>query len=199
MKDVILEEVNIKELQVLEDDSAIVNKSAKANFKSLGPKYGKLMKTLAAEIAKFGKDDIAKLEKENELNISIDGEDIQLTLDDVEIISTEIEGWLVESEEGVTVGIDTELTDELIAEGYAREFVNRVQNMRKDADFDVVDKIKIYYESDEKLIKYIGKFSEYIKSETLADELASKPSNNGYSEEWEIGDYKCKISIVKAG
>ncbi len=199
MKDVILEEINIKELQVLEDDSAIVNKSAKANFKSLGPKYGKLMKTLAAEIAKFGKDDIAKLEKENELNISIDGEDIQLTLDDVEIISTEIEGWLVESEEGVTVGIDTELTDELIAEGYAREFVNRVQNMRKDADFDVVDKIKIYYESDEKLIKYIGKFSEYIKSETLADELASKPSNNGYSEEWEIGDYKCKISIVKAG
>ena len=199
MKDVILEEVNIKELQVLEDDSAIVNKSAKANFKSLGPKYGKLMKTLAAEIAKFGKDDIAKLEKENELNISIEGNDVKLTLDDVEIISTEIEGWLVESEEGVTVGIDTELTDDLIAEGYAREFVNRVQNMRKDADFDVVDKIKIYYDSDEKLIKYIGKYSDYIKSETLADELNSGTSNNGFSEEWEIGDYNCKISIVKAG
>lgn len=199
MKDVILEEVNIKELQVLEDDSAIVNKSAKANFKSLGPKYGKLMKTLAAEIAKFGKDDIAKLEKENELNITIEGNDVKLTLDDVEIISTEIEGWLVESEEGVTVGIDTELTDDLIAEGYAREFVNRVQNMRKDADFDVVDKIKIYYDSDEKLIKYIGKYSDYIKSETLADELNSGTSNNGFSEEWEIGDYNCKISIVKAG
>lgn len=197
MKDVILEEVNIKELQVLEDDSAIVNKSAKANFKSLGPKYGKLMKPLAAEIAKFGKDDIAKLEKENELNISIEGNDVKLTLDDVEIISTEIEGWLVESEEGVTVGIDTELTDDLIAEGYAREFVNRVQNMRKDADFDVVDKIKIYYDSDEKLIKYIGKYSDYIKSETLADELNSGTSNNGFSEEWEIGDYSCIISIVK--
>lgn len=198
MKDVILEEVNIKELQVLEDDSAIVNKSAKANFKSLGPKYGKLMKSLAAEIAKFEKDEIAKLEKENELNLSIDGTDVKLTQDDVEIISTEIEGWLVESEEGVTVGIDTELTEDLIAEGYAREFVNRVQNMRKDADFDVVDKIKIYYESDEKLIKYISTFSEYIKSETLADELTSEGSNNGHSEEWEIGDYNCKISVVKA-
>jgi isoleucyl-tRNA synthetase len=156
------------------------------------------MKSLAAEIAKFGQDDIAKLEKENEYNLSVDGNDVTLTLDDVEIISTEIEGWLVESEEGVTVGIDTELTDELIAEGYAREFVNRVQNMRKDADFDVVDKIRIYYESDEKLIKYIGKFSEYITSETLADELNSGTSDNGYSDEWEIGDFKCKISIVKA-
>lgn len=197
MKEVILEEVNIKELQVLEDDSSIVNKSAKANFKTLGPKYGKLMKSLAAEIAKFGKDEITKLEKDGELKLTLDGTEVQLIQDDVEIISTEIEGWLVESEEGVTVGIDTELTDDLIAEGYAREFVNRVQNMRKDADFDVVDKIKIHYESDEKLINYINSFSDYIKSETLADELASEDSGNGYSEEWEIGDYKCTISIQK--
>ncbi|HET55791.1 MAG TPA: isoleucine--tRNA ligase [Ignavibacteria bacterium] len=198
MKEVILEEVNIKELQVLEDDSGIVNKSAKANFKSLGPKYGKLMKSLAAEIAKFGKEEIAKLEKEKELEINIDGNDVKLTLDDVDIISTEIEGWLVESEEGVTVGIDTDLTDDLIAEGYAREFVNRVQNMRKDADFDVIDKIRIFYESDEKFIKYIIQFSEYITRETLANELISGISENGFSESWDIGDYKCKISIVKA-
>lgn len=198
MKEVILEEVNIKELQVLEDDSGIVNKSAKANFKSLGPNYGKLMKSLAAEIAKFGKEEIAKLEKEKELEINIDGSNVKLTLDDVDIISTEIEGWLVESEEGVTVGIDTDLTDDLIAEGYAREFVNRVQNMRKDADFDVIDKIRIFYESDEKFIKYIIQFSEYITRETLANELISGISENGFSESWDIGDYKCKISIVKA-
>lgn len=198
MKEVILEEVNIKELQVLEDDSGIVNKSAKANFKSLGPKYGKLMKNLAAEIAKFGKEEIAKLENDKELEINIDGSDVKLTLDDVDIISTEIEGWLVESEEGVTVGIDTELTDDLIAEGYAREFVNRVQNMRKDADFDVIDKIRIFYESDEKFIKYIIQFSDYITRETLANELISGISENGFSENWDIGDYKCKISIVKA-
>ncbi len=198
MKEVILEEVNIKELQVLEDDSGIVNKSAKANFKSLGPKYGKLMKNLAAEIAKFGKEDIAKLENDKELEINIDGSGVKLTLDDVDIISTEIEGWLVESEEGVTVGIDTELTDDLIAEGYAREFVNRVQNMRKDADFDVIDKIRIFYESDEKFIKYIIQFSDYITRETLANELISGISENGFSENWDIGDYKCKISIVKA-
>ncbi|RJP58634.1 MAG: isoleucine--tRNA ligase [Ignavibacteriales bacterium] len=198
MKEVILEEVNIKELQVLEDDSGIVNKSAKANFKSLGPKYGKLMKSLAAEIFKFSKDDIAKLERENSFKVTIDENEINLTLEDVEIISTEIEGWLVESEEGVTVGIDTELTEDLIAEGYAREFVNRVQNMRKDADFDVIDKIRIFYESDEKLIKYISRFSEYITSETLADELTSGTSSNGYLENWDIGEFSCKISIEKS-
>lgn len=198
MKEVILEEVNIKELQVLEDDSGIVNKSAKANFKSLGPKYGKLMKILAAEISKFDKEKIAQLERDREISIQIDGNDIKLTFDDVDIISTEIEGWLVESEEGVTVGIDTELTDELIAEGYAREFVNRVQNMRKDADFDVIDKIRIFYESDEKFIKYMVKFSDYITRETLAEELIPGISENGFSENWDIGDYKCKISIVKA-
>lgn len=198
MKEVILEEVNIKELQVLEDDSGIVNKSAKANFKSLGPKYGKLMKSLASEIIKFSKDDIAKLERENSFKVTIDENEINLTLEDVEIISTEIEGWLVESEEGVTVGIDTELTEDLIAEGYAREFVNRVQNMRKDADFDVIDKIRIFYESDEKLIKYISRFSEYITSETLADELTSGTSSNGYLENWDIGEFSCKISIEKS-
>ncbi|MDZ7765388.1 MAG: DUF5915 domain-containing protein [Melioribacteraceae bacterium] len=198
MKDVILEEVNIKELEVLEDDSAIVNKSAKANFKSLGPRYGKLMKSLASEIAKLDQEQIKKLEEKNELTIDVQDSKIELTLDDVEIISTEIEGWLVESEEGVTVGIDTELTDDLIAEGYAREFVNRIQNMRKDADFDVVDKIKIYYQSDEKLSNYINKFSDYISNETLADELNSGKSENGYSEEWEIGDFNCKISIERA-
>lgn len=198
MKDVILEEVNIKELEVLEDDSAIVNKSAKANFKSLGPKYGKLMKSLAAVIAKLDQDKIKELEEQNKLIIDVEGNEIELTLDDVEIISTEIEGWLVESEEGVTVGIDTELSDDLIAEGYAREFVNRIQNMRKDADFDVVDKIKIYYQSDNKLSNYINKFSDYISNETLADELSSGKSGNGFSEEWEIGDFKCKISIERA-
>ena len=197
MTDVILEEVNIKELEILEDDSAIVNKSAKANFKTLGPKYGKLMKSLAASIAKLDQSQIKQLEDENKLSLSVEGNDIELTLDDVEIISTEIEGWIVESEEGVTVGIDTELSEDLIAEGYAREFVNRIQNMRKDADFDVVDKIKIYHKSDEKLTNYINKFSDYISNETLADELASGESDNGYTEEWEIGDFDCKISIEK--
>lgn len=199
MADVILEEINIKELEILEDDSAIVNKSAKPNFKTLGPKYGKLMKNLAPKIKEFGKKEIEQLENDNELKLDVDGNEVIITKDDVEIINTEIEGWIVETEEGVTVGIDTELTEDLIAEGYAREFVNRVQNMRKDSGLDVIDRIRIFYQSDEKLTNYLNKFSDYITNETLADELNTTTTGNGYSEQWEIGDFNCKISIVKSG
>ncbi len=198
MKDVILEEVNIKELVILEDDSSIVNKSAKANFKVLGPKYGKLMKVLAAEISKFDKDQIEKIEKENQIKLEIDGEEIILTKDDVEIISTEIEGWVVESEEGITVAIDSELTEDLIAEGYAREVVNRIQNIRKDSGFDVMDKIKVIYKTDEKLSSYINKFSDYIKNETLADLIEKGEPENGFVHDFELGDFTCSISVQKS-
>lgn len=197
MEDVILEEVNIKELNVLEDDSELVNKSAKANFKSIGPKYGKLVKQLAAEINKFSKEQIDELEKNGEITINLDGSEINLTTEDVEIVRTEIESWVVESEEGITVAIDSELTEDLIAEGYAREFVNRIQNMRKDNGFDVVDRIRIFLDSDEKLFKYIDEFSDYIKMETLADSIEKDKLNN-QNEKVKIGDYECVIEIAKS-
>lgn len=198
MSDVILEEVNIKELEVLEDDSAIVNKSAKANFKSLGPKYGKMMKNLANRIKDFNKDEIKKLETEKSFSFTLDGNDITLTLEDVEIISTEIEGWVVESENGVTVAIDSELNDELIGEGYAREFVNRIQNLRKNSRLEVTDRINIFYRADIELQKYIQNFESYINNEVLADKLEIKnDGGNGYSEELTIGEFKCGITINK--
>ncbi|MBK7106105.1 MAG: isoleucine--tRNA ligase [Ignavibacteriae bacterium] len=198
MSDVILEEVNIKELEVLEDDSAIVSKSAKANFKSLGPKYGKMMKNLANRIKDFNKDEIKKLETEKSFSFTLDGNDITLTLEDVEIISTEIEGWVVESENGVTVAIDSELNDELIGEGYAREFVNRIQNLRKNSGLEVTDRINIFYMADLELQKYIQSFESYIKNEVLADKLENKnDGGNGYSEELTIGEFKCGITINK--
>jgi isoleucyl-tRNA synthetase len=197
MKNVILEEVNIKELVILEDDSSIVNKSAKANFKKIGPKFGKLVKKIAAEITKFTKEQIAELEKENSISINVDGEKIELTSEDVEIINSEIEGWVVESQEGITVAIDSELTEDLIAEGYAREVVNRIQNMRKDAGFDVMDKIIIGYSTDEKLSGYIKQFSDYIMTETLADSIKEEISENGFIQEWELGEHKCTISVEK--
>lgn len=197
MKDVILEEVNIKELIILEDDSSIVNKTAKPNFKVVGPKYGKLVKALTNAIKELDKNSIAELEKSGKLDLTIDGKNIQITKEDVEIVSHEIEGWLVESEEGVTVAIDTELTEELIAEGYAREFVNRVQNMRKDAGFDVVDRIYVYLKADEKFLNYIQKFYDYIASEVLAESIQQKEYLNGYKQKWQIGDYECEITIEK--
>ncbi len=198
MKDVILEEVNIKEMQVLDDDSGIVNKSAKANFKIIGPKYGKIVKPLAAKIASLDKTKISELEQNGTIEIEIEGQKINLTREDVEIISTQIEGWVVESEQGITVAIDSELTPELIAEGYAREFVNRVQNMRKEADFDVVDRIVINLNSDDTFSGFINQFSDYISLETLADNIIFKDDFTGFKQDYKIGDFNCTISISKA-
>ncbi|MCU7512846.1 MAG: isoleucine--tRNA ligase [Ignavibacteria bacterium] len=198
MKDVILEEINVKDLVVLEDDSEIVNKSAKPNFKSIGPKFGKKANTVANAIRGFGKDEIIKLEKGGSVTVVLDGEEIAITAADVEIVSTEIQGWLVESEEGVTVALDTELNDELLSEGLAREFVNRVQNMRKDTGLEVTDKITISFKSEEGLRKAVLSFSDYIVSETLAGSLSSDAElKDGYSQDWEVGEYKCSISIKK--
>ncbi len=198
MQDVILEEVNIKELIVLEDDSSIVNKTAKPNFKVIGPKYGKLVKALTNVIKELDKNSIAELEKSGKLDLEVEGQKVQITLDDVEIVSHEIAGWFVESEEGVTVAVDTELTEDLIAEGYAREFVNRVQNMRKDAGFDVVDRIFVDVTGDEKFLGYIQKFSNYISNEILAESIRYEGKVNGYKQKWQIGDYECEITIAKA-
>lgn len=197
MKDVILEEVNIKELIVLEDDSAIVNKSAKPNFKAIGPKYGKLVKPLTNAIKDLTKQQITEIEKSGELEMTVDNQQVKISRDDVEIISHEIEGWLVESQEGVTVAIDTELNEDLIAEGYAREFVNRVQNMRKDAGFDVIDRINVLVNGDEKLIEYVVKFSDYITNEILADKIQKGSEGIGYKQEWKIGEFDCTIIIEK--
>ncbi len=198
MKEVILDEVNIKELVVLNDDSGIVNKSVKANFKSIGPKFGKKVNQVANAIKELGKDDIALLEAGSEVKLNINGEEIPVTKNDVEIISSEITGWVVESGEGVTVALDTELTGDLVNEGLAREFVNRIQNMRKDAGFEVTDRIKINFFGSSKLTDAINSFCEYIASETLAEEVSNeKKLNGGFNQEWKIGDFECSIQIDK--
>ncbi len=198
MRDVILDEVNIKELIVLDSDSEIVNKSAKANFKSIGPKFGKKVKPAAEAIKSFGKDEIALIESGRNVELNIDGESVSVTPDDVEIVSSEIKGWVVESEGGVTVAIDTELTNELIDEGLAREFVNRIQNMRKEAGFDVTDRIKIFFNGSEKLIDAVLSFQNYVSSETLAEKLNNGDISKGNNkQEWKIGEYECTIQIEK--
>lgn len=198
MKDVILDEVNIKELIILNDDSEIVNKTCKANFKSIGPKFGKKVKQVAEEIKNFNKEQIKLLEFGSSLELTIDGETISVTKDDVEIISHEIEGWFVETESGVTVAIDTELNEDLIDEGLAREFVNRIQNMRKDAGFEVTDKILINFISSNEFVKAINKFSDYISNETLAEKLTSNSElTESYVQNWQISNFDCKIFIKK--
>ena len=198
MKDVILEEVNIKELVALDDSSEFVTKSAKANFKSIGPKFGKKVNPVANAIKGFGKNEIARLESGNSVEIEIQNEKIEITKADIEIISSEISGWVVETEEGVTVAIDTELNDELVAEGIAREFVNRIQNMRKDSGFDVTDRIKIKFNGSEKLVNAVSFFKTYISTETLADNVLKIENFNGENkQDWKIGELDCSIKIEK--
>lgn len=197
MVNVILDEVNIKELEVLDDEASIVNKSAKANFKVIGPKYGKLVKDLGNRIKELSKEEIAKLEKDGKIEINVAGTDLTIGLEEVEILSSNIEGWLVETDNGITVAIDTELSEELIAEGYAREFVNRVQNLRKDSGLDIIDRIKILYKSDKKLVDYVQKFSEYICNETLADCIYAVDEINTTATEFEMVNFVCSIAIEK--
>lgn len=198
MKDVILEEVNIKDLLILTDDSEIVTKSAKANFKTIGPKFGKKVKAVAEAIKNFSKEDISKIEKGLEITLNIEDENLMISKDDVEIISSEITGWVVEAEAGITVAIDVELNDALIEEGLAREFVNRIQNMRKDAGFDVTDKIIVNFIGSERFVKAINNFNQYISTETLAEKLSvEKISENGFTQEFKIGEFDCSINIAK--
>jgi isoleucyl-tRNA synthetase len=197
MKEVILDEVNIKEMLVLDDDSEIVSKSAKANFKSIGPKYGKHVKAIAAAVPSFSRNEIKTLEEGNPIPLTVNGETINLTREDVEIVSSEIKGWLVESEEGVTVAIDIELDDELLAEGIAREFVNRIQNLRKDSGFEVTDRINIQFNGNEKLVESVLSFRNYIAAETLADNVSHDENLNSSGSGMRIGEYECSIKIAK--
>jgi isoleucyl-tRNA synthetase len=197
ISDVILDEVNIKELVVLDDDSGIVNKSAKANFKSIGPKFGKKVNAVANAIKGFTKDEINTLEKGEVVTLNIGDENFSIAREDVEIISSEITGWLVESESGVTVAIDAELSPELINEGIAREFVNRIQNMRKDAGYNVTDRIRISVEGDSGLTDAVKQFSDYIAAETLANSVSIENNLNGYNQTWQIGDLNCSITVEK--
>lgn len=198
MQNVILEEVNIKNLDILDEDSDIVVKSAKPNFKAIGPKYGKYVKPLTNIIKELKKEDILKLEREGKLDVTVENQTISLTKEEVEIVNSSIEGWLVESDNGITVAIDTNLTEELIAEGNAREFVNRVQNLRKDANFEVTDRIHIKYSTDDKLKFAINKFSDYIAVETLAETInavSEAELQNAVKEN--INGFECLIQINK--
>jgi len=169
--DLILSEVNVKELELIDDTSGVLVKNIKPNFKILGPKFGKEMKAVVAKIQNFTKDDIEKIEKEGKINIEINGKYITLAESDVEITSQDIEGWLVANQGNLTVALDISLTEKLQKEGIARELVNRIQNLRKDSGLEVTDKIKLYLQKDGLVENAAKENAEYIKNETLTKEL----------------------------
>lgn len=196
VSDLIKHEVNVKEVQLLEDASDILVKQIKPNFKTLGPRFGKDMKSIANVINDLNSDDIKKIEQNKNLKLNINGKNIILEVTDVEITSQDIEGWLVASEGGLTVALDVTITEDLRKEGIARELVNRIQNLRKDSGFNVTDRIDVTLQTDQKIVSAVNTNIEYIKNETLTEKLEIIDNiDNGV--EIEFDDVKTKLFIQK--
>ena len=196
ISDLIKHEVNVKEIELLEDASDILVKQIKPNFKTLGPRFGKDMKLIANEIRNFTSEDINNIELKGNLDIVINGKNIILERSDVEITSQDIEGWLVANEGALTVALDVTINDDLKQEGIARELVNRIQNLRKDSGFEVTDRIDVKLQKDDYIVNAINHNIEYIKTETLTEELEIIDQlNNGI--EIAFDDVNTKLSIQK--
>ena len=196
VSDLIKAEVNVKEIQLLDDASGILVKQIKPNFKALGPRFGKDMNLIAKDIQNFSPEQISQLDQEGSIAIEIQGKSITLSLEEVEISSQDIEGWLVANANGITVALDITISPELKEEGIARELVNRIQNIRKDSGFEVTDKIRVYLQKNEVLEKAVAANEAYIKSETLTESIVFEEDIiNG--TEIEFDEIKTKLTITK--
>ena len=194
--DLIKAEVNVKEIELLSDASGILVKQIKPNFKALGPRFGKEMGNVSKAIQNFTQEQIAEIEKNNAISLVISGNTVTLTLEDVEIASQDIEGWLVANASGVTVALDITLTEALKKEGIARELVNRIQNIRKDSGFEVTDKVVVKLLREANLQAAVEANAEYIKSETLTESLEFVDAMESGTE-IEFDDVKTKIEVSK--
>ncbi len=171
VKELILSEVNVKEMEFLKESSGVLVKKVKPDFKKLGPKYGKMMKQIAGTIAKFDQKQIAEIETQGSCTIEVNGENLLIEADDVQIVTEDIPGWAVTNIGNLTVALDLTLTEQLIEEGIARELVNRIQNIRKEIGFEVTDKIKVVVENKGSIVNAINNNFSYICSETLTESL----------------------------
>lgn len=171
VKDLILSEVNVKELELLAEDNDVLVKSIKPNFKTIGPKYGKHMKAIAALVNQMSGEDIAKIEANNGWTGDVNGETIQLDIADFEIVAQDIPGWLVSTEGNLTVALDVTISEELKSEGIARELVNRVQNLRKDSGLEVTDRIVLKVDTNDVIQQAIASNKEYVCNEVLANDV----------------------------
>ncbi len=199
VKPLIMNEVNVKEVEYIYDTAGILVKKIKPNFKTLGPRYGKLMKQISGAIAQMPQEEISRFEKEGTYTLSLDSQTIELNLEDVEIVSEDIPGWLVTNEGNITVALDITITDELRYEGVARELINRIQNIRKESGFDVTDKIEVRIEKHDAIEDAVKKHNEYIGSQILANSIhVTDNLENNNSRKVEIDDdVQVRISVSR--
>ena len=195
VKELVKNEVNVKDLKFVEG-SGILVKKVKCNFRTMGKKFGKLMKGIAAAMGALGQEQIAQLEKEGSIALEVDGNAVSVEAADVEIISEDIPGWLVSNEGNLTVALEVELNDELRREGMARELINRIQNLRKESNFEITDRIRVAVSPNEQVQNAIDSFADYIKGQVLADSIVVEDNNGGV--EVEFDDFKLDIKVEKS-
>ena len=196
IEDLVKSEVNVKEIEYLKETEGFINKKIKPNFVALGKKLGPKMKLVSAELGKFTQHDITRLEKEGSYDLQINGEKITLLLSEVEIIAEDIPGWSVATKGTLTVALDITINDELRKEGEAREFVNRIQGVRKDSGFELTDRINIVVSDNGELTNSINQFKNYICAEILADTI-SFSNEIADGTEIEVNDVRLKVYVTK--
>jgi isoleucyl-tRNA synthetase len=194
VKDLIMNEVNVKELRFVEGSGVLVKK-VKCNFRTMGKKFGKLMKGVAASMAELSQEQIAELERQGTISIEVEGQTLTVEAVDVEIISEDIPGWLVANEGSLTVALEVELTDELRNEGMARELINRIQNIRKESGLEITDRINVILTPNDDVKKSVDSFADYIQTHVLADSIMLQ-QNDG--QEVDFDDFKLNIKIIKS-
>jgi isoleucyl-tRNA synthetase len=196
VEDLLKAEVNVKEIDYLNSDNTFISKKIKPNFVALGKKLGPKMKTVSVLLSQFDQDQIRKLEKDGQYNLLVDGDDLILQTSDVEITSEDIPGWLVASKGQLTVALDVTISEDLEHEGNAREFVNRIQKIRKDSGFELTDRIEVQVAAENGLKNSLAQFKEYICAEILADKLEFLSENNS-GIEIEVNDIQLKVIVSK--
>lgn len=193
VKDLVLNEVNVKELNFVEGTGVLVKK-VKCNFRTMGKKYGKLMKGIAAQTSVLSQEEIVAFERSGELRLNVDGQDVTVLVDDVEIINEDIPGWLVANDGNLTVALEVELNDELRNEGMARELINRIQNLRKECGLEITDRVNVTISPSENINAAINAFADYIKGQVLADNIVIA-DNDGC--EIDLDDITAYIKVEK--
>ncbi len=198
VKNLVMNEVNVKQIELIEETAGVITKRIKPNFKTLGPRYGKYMKQIAALTAGFSQEQIARIESEPETVLEVDGQRLAVTAADFEITSEDMPGWLVASEGKLTVALDITVTDDLKAEGVARELINRIQNIRKDSGFEVTDRIRVEIERKEFVAAAVKQFGGYIASQTLAVEVRTAEEPAGaVTADSEVDDRPLRIAVTR--
>ena len=198
VRPLIMNEVNVKRIELVAETAGLITKRIKPNFKTLGPKYGKYMKQIAALTAAFTQEQIAAVESAPETTLDLGGERITVTAADFEITSEDMPGWLVTSEGKLTVALDITVTDDLRCEGVARELINRIQNIRKDSGFEVTDRIRVEIEAKEAVVGAVAAYADYIGQQTLARDVRTAALPEGeFVVESEIDEEPLKIAVTK--